>query len=1070
MTLNQQQQKAVELTERAVLIIAGAGTGKSTTIVQKIKHIVSKHLAKPDEILALTFSNEAANHFREKIFAEIPNSENLKCSTFHAFCANIIRDNASKCEVSLGFRILQEIDIAILLHNKLKIDPSTAREYSASITKVKDLNLTLDDYKRYVEDQKQLLIHYCKNETDFETKYKDCVFRLNTFHLTEQPSKEDKIEKKSWEEYVELYLNYVQFKDFYEALIKYEEVKKEVNALDYGDLNHIVLKFVDKFDYSFDYKYVIVDEFQDTNYVQFELLKRLAKNNQNITVVGDTNQTIYAFRGAYTNNIDAFKQYFKLSQNNIITLDTNYRSYDNILKVSHKLISKNFDNPEEAILLKSIKKEDGDKVRIFDCKTGDEEARKITDMIEQKIKEGIPMKEIAVLYRTHSQSKYVKKVLELRGIPFIESGGIDLLSKPEIRTLLSYLYVINNFENPNANATQAWWRLFHYNNYLDEHDSLVLAEYVKKSNKSLQYVIYNRLDKIEFSEKGKALINKIKSHIKKIAESKNKITSEIVFDVLEHSGLNRYYSVASDIKSKEALMSIRDFLNIIKDFEEFHSKELSDFISYLEIINEMDYNPTAEKINDDNSVRLMTIHASKGLEFDVVFLINLAKEKFPLYRGQRDKFIPLELDENYKPLFQQEFTSKKKREESIKDHKKIMKRKEERRLCYVAMTRAKKELYLTLAQIYGQGKEREASEFLFDIGYNNWRQVKNYQDENLSYELDEKLEAKDLVPDKEIDRIRNKFKMLLLQSLDNSDIEESMKHLLYYHGLKQDFEVMNILEIIKPHEIMKNVQEIVKNNTLNNKPKFNSENFEFSISGINTYDECPKKFELSSIYRLPNKMDFDKNSATSFGKFIHKVCEVCSQQKPENIEQVMEIAKSLSEEIDWTGVDLERAEQVLNVFWERNKNTIKDCVEVEKRFLVNIGDFKFKGFIDRIDKTDEGFTIIDYKTGKNEPGKTQRSRQLSLYAYAYQKMKPDTKVVKCGLELLEKEKPRMFTIDGDIMNGEGREKPILISETIEEIRQIAESIKNDYNTEFKPVEDDAPCHNCSYKFYCPKWG
>lgn len=214
------------------------------------------------------------------------------------------------------------------------------------------------------------------------------------------------------------------------------------------------------------FRYIIVDEFQDTNYVQFELIKKLTAAHKNITVVADPNQTIYAFRGAYTNNIEGFKKQFDLQKENVVSLDVSFRSTNKILRIAHNLIEKNYsdDRKQECQLLKNHKDIEGENVSILETEDENEEARCIVEEIESFLAQGTPPSDIAVLYRTHAQGRKVRHALENRGLPFRVKDDTDFLKQPEIKTALSYLYVINNLSHPTERGTEAWWRIFHYNN------------------------------------------------------------------------------------------------------------------------------------------------------------------------------------------------------------------------------------------------------------------------------------------------------------------------------------------------------------------------------------------------------------------------------------------------------------------------------------------------------------------------------------------------------------------------------------------------------------------------------
>src|SRR3972149_5529338 len=376
-SLKPRQLEAIKHTQAPQLILAGAGTGKTTTITAKIAYMVEKENIDPSQILALTFSKEAARNMREKVEKLLQGKE-IHVKTFHSFCAELIKDHADRCKVPGDFKIFEEMDSAIFIFRELGTDARTASLYANTIGKAKDLTVSIDDFKKFLDTIKKQVQDIEKDEKKWSVQYCESKFKLNTFHLQEFKDKEDKKEEK----------------------------KSAIGTLDYGDLNKIALWYLDVSgtqELNDTFRYVIIDEFQDTNYVQFELIKKLTAANKNITVVADPNQTIYAFRGAYTNNIEEFKKHFAFSDKDIVSLDVSFRSTNKILRVAHTLIDKNYsaEKRHECQLLKNHKDIEGENVCIIETADENDEARAIVEKIEEFLIKGIPPSEIAVLYRTH---------------------------------------------------------------------------------------------------------------------------------------------------------------------------------------------------------------------------------------------------------------------------------------------------------------------------------------------------------------------------------------------------------------------------------------------------------------------------------------------------------------------------------------------------------------------------------------------------------------------------------------------------------------------------------------------
>ncbi|MFP4655813.1 MAG: ATP-dependent helicase, partial [Methanohalobium sp.] len=1021
-TLKPKQRLAVEHSEGPLLVLAGAGTGKTTTITTKIAYMIEYLGIPPEEILALTFSRDAAKNMQQKVQDLLGRGRDVNVSTFHSFCSELLREHPDECGVSENFTIYEDMDLAIYLHRELDIDSKKAAHYSSSISKAKDLNLSIGDFKGYIDGEKEILYKF-GSEDGWEQLYHDYKVNLNTFHLKDKSEQKAlKEEKKSWQEFIHVYDEYRKYQDFINAWKSYEEKKSNINALDYGDLNYIALQYLDTYgteELNDTYRYIVVDEFQDTNYLQFELIKRLTASEQNVTIVADPNQSIYAFRGAYTDNIEEFKKKYDIHEDDFVAIDVSYRSTNKILRVSHELIQNNYsdDRKSECILLKNHEDSEGDNVIIQETVDDKEEARKIAEMVDWCAEEGTPLEDVAVLYRTHSQGRVVKDTLQRRGFPVSVKENTDFLKLPEIKTALAYLYVLNNFTHPTPRGTESWWRLFHYNKSLDRSDSIKIAEYIKNNRTTLQDVIYHHLDKLALSDRGLEIINSVKQSIDTLFEKTIYDISDLLLEIYDYTGLVRQFSGSDTVRNREALLNLRKLYETAETFEQMHGRDLSDFIAYLEILDEMDGNPSAANITDDNAVNLMTIHSAKGLEFDTVFVINMADNRFPLKRGGKEPLIPYELMEQYRDIFESDFDSEKELNKAIDARKKQFKTEEERRLCYVAFTRAKSHLVLTFSDVYN-GSDSGPSDFLYDIGFDD-----SFEDgdalDDITFYRDTENRAKELVKDDDIEREKQRRRKLLMESMDSDDVTEPLKHLLVYQELvnKEDrdylVEIKSNWSKINPLPEASRVLDSCESGKCG--PKFDPDNLSFSYSSIKTYEECPKKYELQELLRMPDRSSEKFGEAANIGSFVHKALEIAVKRKVETKNQLYEIVYELAGKPDWKMIDLKQTYTLFDTFWERHKDKIQNNFAVEKRFSVPIGGFYFKGFIDRVDllsNHDKEVEVIDYKTGKTEPPTGDRSRQLLLYSYGFNHLYPEYTVRRVTLDMLGKEKPKSFEING----------------------------------------------------------
>jgi DNA helicase-2/ATP-dependent DNA helicase PcrA len=1061
--LNVTQLDAVKHTNGPLLILAGAGTGKTTTITAKIAYMVQELGIDPEHILALTFSREAAANMNNKVEQLLGGTTDVHVSTFHSFCAEIIRENADKCGITAEFSILEDVDSSIILYRDLGIKIKDAALYTSSISKAKDLNITIDKLKAFLQDKKQSLLALQADEDNWEQIFQDNTTRLNTFHLLADNAKKTlKQEKQSWVNFNDQYSEYVKYRDMIRAWVRYETRKKQRGALDYGDLNKKALEFLTTYGseiYTHRYRYLIIDEFQDTNYVQFELIKILAGDLRNVTVVADPNQTIYAFRGAYTNNIQEFRKYFNIQSGDVVSLDVSFRSTNKILRTSHDLIRRNYseDDMDLCIQLHNAQEQEGDDVVVAETADENEEARYLVERIEAHLEKGITSSQIAVLYRTHAQGKKIRQALERRGHSIRVKDDVDFLKQPEIKTALAYLYVLDNIGHPKARGTEAWWRLFHHNHALDTSDSIRIGEYLKKQRLSFQEAIYNHFSSLGLSPTGQRTIQQMKQRMDALKEKLILDVSDIVLEVLDASGLSRQFTHDDSKQSKESLLNLRNLYEMAQKFETTHGKDLGEFIAYLEILDEMGKNPPAARIVEDEAINLMTIHSSKGLEFKVVFVINMAKDKFPLFRGGVEPLIPIELMEHFQDLMLQSFSSKNKQIKAIRDRKREIKLEEERRLCYVAMTRAEDVLYLTHAAQY-DGRDRDPSEFLNDLG----------DETDITYVTDNEIRSREMVQDSELERLKAQRKRLIMGSLDSGSFEENLGHLLTYHALK-DGNRVNYLDIIEQNweslDPTTNVKEILDRMEKDEGLPVPSD-ITFSVSSINTYSNCPKMFELQHVLGMPTR-DMEKpDSALNVGSFVHNVLEEAARQKISKKEDLETIVQSLKETEKWKWMDTDLARPLLDVFWERHKNTIQNNLMVEKKFTVPLGDHLFKGFIDRVDLipgTDNEVEIIDYKTGQ-EPGKDERAKQLLLYAHGFKHLYPEYTVRRLTLDMLAQQKPRVYELNGDDYVSP-RVEP-LDNTVLDEMIKTADAILHDHKYGFGRVDNDNQCKKCGYRLYC----
>lgn len=636
--LNKEQREAVEYNDGPLLIIAGAGSGKTKAITYKIAYLIENGV-NPRDILAITFTNKAAEEMRERVELLLnDNTKKVFISTFHKFCGRILRAYIEKIGYDRNFTIYDTADQQRLMSKILK-----------------DFNL---DEKKIKEKAILSRISFCKNHNISIEEY-------------EKGAKSD-IERTI-------------AKCFYE----YEKRKFDLNVVDFDDMLLLAVRILKENKEARDnlndrFKYILIDEYQDTNMVQFELIKLLREKYNFLTVVGDDDQSIYKFRGADINNILSFEKQFKNAK--IIKLTQNYRSTNNILNVANVVIKNNKGRKD-----KNLWSENGDGSKVIFTEYQDDYAEALNIMNE--IKKINDYKNTAILFRTNAQSRRLEELCVSLGIPYMLIGGVEFYERKEVKDIISYLKVIANKKDEVALI-----RIINVpKRGIGETTVKKFLDYARNNNISL-------FESLSFAEevgiKGKTK-NAIEDFVNviNIASSKNDIADMI--EIIKEDGgyIEFLIEEYGQSEAKERIENIDELKNKSFVFKKTYGqneedeliKEYKNNITGIELLNEFlhDVSLVSDLDNLDESVdklTLMTLHSSKGLEYDNIYLIGMNEGLFPSYQAiQSDDKDELE---------------------------------EERRLCYVGITRAKKNLYLSSSRrrlINGSYNEYPVSRFVSEM-------------------------------------------------------------------------------------------------------------------------------------------------------------------------------------------------------------------------------------------------------------------------------------------------------------------------------------------------------------------
>ena len=604
--LNTQQLKAVKTVKHPVLVFAGAGSGKTRVLTYKIWHLIKEKIYKPNEILALTFTNKAATEMKERIKESI-NCDGVNVGTFHSIGARILRRH-------IGY-----------LNEKYNND-FTIYDVSDQKALLKEVVEQLN-----IAEFKELNINFLRSQLD--------NFKNNSMTVEEVEAKANSFED---EKIAEVYK-------------RYSELLLSNNAVDFNDLIGMPIKLfkhssalLEKYQQS--WKYILVDEFQDTNSPQFELISLLAGKHQNITVVGDDDQSIYGWRGANIDNIlTNFKDTFKKSVE--IKLEKNYRSTQRILDGAWSVVSNNTNRAEKKLV---ATKGLGERVSLISAGSDEEESNAICDSIKGEIKlHKSAFKDFAVLYRTNAQSRMIEQTMMKEGLPYNIVGGTKFYDRKEVKDVIAYLTVVCN---PNDNI--ALKRIINFPvRGIGEKSINIFNELAAEKDISL-------FESLKFCREIK-LRGKQQDSIESFYLSINKFhdlldtldCKELLRTLLEEFNIENYYK--NNPAEQERYDNIQELKSSIDRFADNSNGNLKDFLQEISLYTDLD-----DWDSKNDSVTLMTIHAAKGLEFSTVFVCGLEQGLFPLIRVDDD---PDQLEE-------------------------------ERRLFYVAVTRAMERVYLLNAK------------------------------------------------------------------------------------------------------------------------------------------------------------------------------------------------------------------------------------------------------------------------------------------------------------------------------------------------------------------------------------
>ncbi len=668
--LNPPQTAAVTHDTGPLLIIAGAGTGKTTVITRRIAYLIATRRARPSEILALTFTDKAAAEMEERVDTLVPYGyADVQISTFHAFGDRLIKENALELGLTPEFRVLTRAEQVIFLRDHLFEFP--LRHFRPLGDPTRHLQAILTQFSRL------------KDEDVGPDEYLALAERM----LAAASDDESRLHA---EQHLELARTYAQYQTLMARLGQIDFGDQIVEALRlFRTRPHVLRRYQERF------KHILVDEFQDTNYAQFELVKLLAARQRNVVVVGDDDQAIFRFRGASMSNILAFDRAYPDARQ--VVLQENHRSPQAILDAAYRLIQHN--NPDRLEVAQHIDKRlvsivgPGVEPRHLPFDTVSTESDQVAAMIQEEHERGRPYRDFAILVRMNNDADQYLRALNVRGIPWTFSGNAGLYGRPEVRLLIAFLRTV---AHPDDSVS------LHYLASSDIYqvpivDLTKCATYADRKHRWLFDVLRAVPDEIEITEDGAGAVARLIADLERYMElAREHPTGEVLYQFLVDSGLMTRYAKAP-AELEQEVQNVSKFFTRVKDAARvLQYDNVREFVNHLDALIEAGDDPAvAEADTDTPAVHVLTVHKAKGLEWPIVFLVECMQNRFPSTRRSDPVELPPELIKDVLPTgdFHEQ---------------------EERRLFYVAMTRAKERLYLTSAEDMGGRRKWKVSQFVLE--------------------------------------------------------------------------------------------------------------------------------------------------------------------------------------------------------------------------------------------------------------------------------------------------------------------------------------------------------------------
>jgi DNA helicase II / ATP-dependent DNA helicase PcrA len=906
--LNQEQLKAVIHDQGPLLIVAGAGTGKTTAITQRIAYLIEQGKAGSEEILALTFTEKAAGEMEERVDQLLPIGYlDLWISTFHSFGEKILKEHGFEIGLPADFKLLNEFEQWILVNKNLdrfeldyyrplgnpgKFVHSLIKHFS----RAKDEDISPQDYLHFAEELKQNFDQMLGGKKG-RKKIPEAFCQL----LDEKGRLDKEIAVQE----------VARISEVANAYHVYQQVLLENSALDFGDLiNYSIRLFKERpkvlAKYRQQFKYIMLDEFQDTNWAQYELVKMLSAPKNNLVVVGDDDQSIYKFRGASISNILQFKKDFPKAKE--IFLKNNYRNRQNILDLAYDFIQLNNPNRLEYQLRNGNKskiskkllahKEGKGRIEVIRGQDLDEEIRQIVEKIaELKIKGKCSWNDFGILVRANDSAKEICSFLEAAEIPYQFLASRGLYAKSVILDVVSYLKLLDNYHE-----SSAVYRVLNLPIFDFSHQELVNFNYWSRKK---AWSLFETLRNASNLKLGRELTSKIDEFLRLVSRhaemSRRRSASEMILAFLHDSGYLKYLTSQNEKKSREQISYLNQFMKRAQAFEAgSDDRSVKAFLRELEMEIESgeEGNLTPDLDSGPESVKVMTVHSSKGLEFKFIFLANLVDKRFPTIE-RKD---PIQLPEQ---LIKEELPEGNFHLE------------EERRLFYVAATRAQEGLFLSWGEDYGGVRKKKPSRFLIESGL----EKKEKKDKICS--------ASNILETKKKKSEKEKKELFKAPSF------YSYSQLKAFSTCPYQYRFSFLLKI----------------------PCFGKPHFSF---GKTMHSALQRTFELINERAGFGQATFFGKERAAAGEPLITLEEIYKLYNEKWVDEWYQSRKQKEEYY-------EKGRAILKEFFEKHNENWPRVLHMEKGFknkiMIDQKAYTIGGTIDRIDELGDKIKIVDYKTG-----------------------------------------------------------------------------------------------------------